>query len=78
MYPNNSDDRIFEINITPKRVYEKKKGHFLKGPIPMPWLIVAGNLPGKALHVGIALWSSTSNASQNLRKVILPVLRSGS
>jgi len=56
MYPNNSGDRISEKNITPERVYEKKKGHFLKGPIPMPWLIVAANLPGKALHVGIALW----------------------
>jgi hypothetical protein len=55
-YPNNSDNKISEINITPKKVYEKKKGHFLKGPIPMPWLIVAANLPGKALHVGIALW----------------------
>ena len=56
MYPNNSDNRVSEINITPKWVYEKKKKHFLKGPIPMPWLVVAANLPGKALHVGIALW----------------------
>ena len=22
----------------------------------MPWLVVAANLPGKALHIGIALW----------------------
>jgi DNA-binding MarR family transcriptional regulator len=29
---------------------------FLKGPIPMNWLNRAAGLPGKALHVGIALW----------------------
>jgi hypothetical protein len=29
---------------------------FLKGPIPLPWLQCAAQLPGKALHVGIALW----------------------
>ena len=29
---------------------------FLKGPIPLPWLSAAAKLPGKSLHVGIALW----------------------
>lgn len=29
---------------------------FLKGPIPLPWLYQAGQQPGKALHVAIALW----------------------
>jgi hypothetical protein len=29
---------------------------FLKGPIPWGWLAAACSLPGKALHVGIALW----------------------
>ena len=29
---------------------------FLKGPIPMIWLSRAAQLPGKALHVGLALW----------------------
>jgi DNA-binding MarR family transcriptional regulator len=29
---------------------------FLKGPISMNWLNQAARLPGKALHVGIALW----------------------
>jgi hypothetical protein len=28
---------------------------FLKGPIPLLWLIQAGRLPGKALHVGLLL-----------------------
>ena len=29
---------------------------FLKGPIPLWWLEQAGQLRGRALHVGIALW----------------------
>ena len=31
-------------------------GCFLKGPIPLDWLSAAARLPGKSLHVGIALW----------------------
>lgn len=29
---------------------------FLKGPIPLPWLEAAALLPGKSLHVAVALW----------------------
>jgi hypothetical protein len=29
---------------------------FLKGPVPLAWLCSAGRLPGKALHIGVALW----------------------
>src|SRR5262245_45163554 len=29
---------------------------FLKGPVPWPWLERAACLPGRALHVGLALW----------------------
>jgi hypothetical protein len=36
----------------PRRI----QGAFLKGPIPMDWLQRAGMLPGKALHLGVALW----------------------
>ena len=28
----------------------------LRGPIPLDWLSTAARLPGKSLHVGIALW----------------------
>lgn len=29
---------------------------FLKGPIPLDWLDAAAALPGKALHVALAIW----------------------
>jgi hypothetical protein len=29
---------------------------FLKGPVPWEWLIVASQLPGKALIIGLCLW----------------------
>lgn len=33
----------------------KQRGKFLKGPIPLEWLNKAANLPGKSLHVALAL-----------------------
>ena len=30
-------------------------GLFLKGPIPWPWLSAAARLPGRALHVAVAI-----------------------
>lgn len=38
----------------PARAY--RKGEFLKGPIPLAWLSLAAKLPGKALHLGLAIW----------------------
>jgi hypothetical protein len=29
---------------------------FLKGPIPLNWIVVAGRLKGKTLHLGCLLW----------------------
>lgn len=40
----------------PKASRSKRKGGFLKGPIPTAWLSVASGLPGKSLHVGLAIW----------------------
>lgn len=38
---------------------------FLRGPISMDWLGAAGHLPGKALHVGIAIqWLAGMNAGK--------------
>ena len=33
-----------------------RRGRFLKGPVPLEWLIEAAKLPGKSLHVGVVLW----------------------
>jgi hypothetical protein len=33
-----------------------EKKLFLKGPVPLGWLSAAASLPGKALHLGVALW----------------------
>jgi hypothetical protein len=29
---------------------------FLKGPVPLAWLALAAQLPGKSLHVGVVVW----------------------
>lgn len=29
---------------------------YLEGPIPLDWLSAAARLPGKSLHVGMAIW----------------------
>ena len=29
---------------------------FIKGPIPLAWMMAAATPPGKCLHVGLALW----------------------
>ena len=40
-----------------KRPPRHKPGDwFIKGPIPGTWLSTAARLPGRALHVGLALW----------------------
>jgi DNA-binding MarR family transcriptional regulator len=52
---------------TRKLIWDSSKGkfvptsqsppvNFLKGPLPLPWLLSAADLPGKTLHVGLALW----------------------
>ena len=52
---------------TKKLVWDSGKGEFVstrkaarvrfvKGPLPLPWLRSAAALPGKALHVGLAIW----------------------
>lgn len=47
----------------PSRLPRPRAGEkFLKGPIPLDWLSVAAQLPGKSLHVAIAIWLTASLA----------------
>jgi|APMI01.1.fsa_nt_gi hypothetical protein len=34
----------------------KKSGGFIKGPLPLPWLQTTMQLPGKTLHLALAIW----------------------
>ena len=38
-----------------KTSYKRKKG-FIKGPIPLGWIMKAAGVEGKTLHVAITLW----------------------
>jgi hypothetical protein len=48
------------IEFCPKPPKKPKKpqisGNFLKGPIPIAWLMKACALPGKASQIGVVLW----------------------
>ena len=47
-------------NSTPKRqskIPRHQTGEkFLKGPIPLRWILIAAKLPGKSWHVASAIW----------------------
>jgi hypothetical protein len=46
-----------QLDTTTRKLVESPKAAlFLRGPIPLAWLGIAASLPGKTLHVGIALW----------------------
>ena len=42
---------------------------FIKGPIPGEWLSIAAELPGKSLHVGLAIWFQKGLTKCNSIKV---------
>jgi hypothetical protein len=42
---------------------------FLKGPIPGQWLKRAASLPGRALHVGLAVWLAAAMRRTNRAKL---------
>lgn len=53
----------------------QKKGFFLKGPIPLDWLAVAACLPGRSLHVGVALWLRSGVEKSNRVKLPQKLMR---
>jgi hypothetical protein len=50
------DKPLDQFYYRPKAFPKKKRRKFLKGPIPWYWLSRAAQQPGKALHIGIAIW----------------------
>lgn len=48
--------------------------HFIKGPLPMPWLEQAARLPGKALAVGLLLWFMKGMKGEGRIKLSLGLL----
>lgn len=51
-----ADDVLAPAKPKPRLPRYRPGEKFLKGPIPLKWLTLAAPLPGKALHVAIALW----------------------
>jgi hypothetical protein len=56
LIPDLDSLRIEPAAVTRPAPRTKAARNFLRGPIPLPWLIVAAKLPGRSLHVGLALW----------------------
>ena len=50
---------VKDSNLGPRAARPRVKGRFLMGPIPLEWLIRASVLPGKAIHVALAIWFLT-------------------
>ena len=62
--------------VKPKRLDRQRQSQwFLKGPIPGSWLSLAATLPGKAFHVGVALWHESGMKKQLEVKMTGQLLR---
>ena len=48
--------KLGHVRKSQKPPRHKSGEQFLKGPVPLRWLCLAAKQPGKALHVGVALW----------------------
>ena len=69
MRDNSAEDKLEEVcdptdyrwygSLPERRVSPARRSHkqarFIKGPIPLAWIEVAAKLPGKALHVALAI-----------------------
>jgi hypothetical protein len=51
--------QVWDVNARafgpPRPGTETSAAHFIKGPLPLPWVHRAAALPGKALHVALGL-----------------------
>lgn len=58
MYPNDRSVPTVKLKYSATQGFQanKREGLFVKGPIPMSWLSSAARLPGKSVHVALALF----------------------
>lgn len=58
MYPHDQLVPTVKLNYSATQGFQatKRQELFIKGPIPMSWLSSAAKLPGKAVHVALALF----------------------
>ena len=54
MHTTISEELIISCNSNSTSYMKGNK--FIKGPIPFNWIIKAGKLPGKTLHLAIQMW----------------------
>lgn len=57
------------LAIDDERAPGARLGLFLRGPIPWAWLALCARLPGRALHVGVALWLESGLARSRVVKL---------
>jgi hypothetical protein len=50
---------------------------FLKGPVPWAWLVRAGRLRGRALHVGLCLWREAGRRNNRTVRLCLATIGLG-
>jgi hypothetical protein len=53
----------------------KKQGQFLKGPVPLPWLIKASQCSGKTFVVAIVIWFRSGLSKSNQVNLTSKVLK---
>lgn len=57
LYHYSEGNNIMDIeNLRLRQLPQKQVHQYLKGPIPLSWLCQAACIPGRSLHVAIALW----------------------
>jgi DNA-binding transcriptional ArsR family regulator len=66
--------------VNPQGLYINTKGNsdkrFIKGPIPLKWILAASELPGKSLEISMALWFLKGVTRKNTVKLSGKLIRS--
>ena len=64
-----------KVKAAEKASRKRITGRFLRGPIPLEWLMKAGQQSGQALHVAIAIWFLTGVKNTNSVQLSNKLLR---